>query len=215
MWPEPRSTSVPSGVFIHPAVWPQQTWAENWGALPPFFAEGQLGTHVTQSRQHAKFHLDPSNRLATIHQCHRQDRQTGQDRERTFYKRSPKIIEVHRIRSAVRLMLPKHNVTSVLLVCGPITSSLYGMADTQLQRLQSVHNAAVRLVTGTRRSEHITPVLRSLHWLPVRQRITLKVATIVHKCLNGRAPGYLSNDPQNCRYPLWFPLLCRKWVSLS
>ena len=39
VWPGPRSTLVPSGVFIHPAVWPQYTWAENWG--PPFWeAEG-------------------------------------------------------------------------------------------------------------------------------------------------------------------------------
>jgi len=75
-------------------------------------------------------------------------------------------------------------------------SLLYGIADTQPQRLQSVQNAAARLVTGTRRSEHITPVLKSLHWLPVRQRITFKVATIVHKCLNGRAPVYLSSDLQ-------------------
>jgi len=71
-------------------------------------------------------------------------------------------------------------------------SLLYDITDTQLQRLQSVQNAAARLVTGTRRSEHITPVLRSLHWLPVRQRITFKVAIIVHKCLDGRAPMYLS-----------------------
>ena len=48
----------------------------------------------------------------------------------------------------------------------------------------------------TRCSEHITPVLRSLHWLSVRQRITFKVATIVHKCLNSGAPVYLSNDLQ-------------------
>ena len=74
---------------------------------------------------------------------------------------------------------------------------LYGITDTQLQRLQSVQNAAVaRLVTGTRRSEHITPMLRSLYWLPVRQLITFKVATIVHKCLNSYAPVYLSNDLQ-------------------
>jgi len=31
MWPGPRPTSVPSGILIHPAVWPQQTWAEYWG----------------------------------------------------------------------------------------------------------------------------------------------------------------------------------------
>ena len=71
-------------------------------------------------------------------------------------------------------------------------SVLYGIADNQLQRLQSVQNAAARLVTGTRRTEHITPVLQSLHWLPVRQRIVYKLATLVYKCLTGRAPAYLA-----------------------
>jgi len=42
-------------------------------------------------------------------------------------------------------------------------SLLYGISDGLLQRLQSVQNAAARLVTGTRRSDHITPVLRQLH----------------------------------------------------
>ena len=65
---------------------------------------------------------------------------------------------------------------------------------TFVPRLQSVENAAARLVTGTRRTDHITPVLQSLHWLPVRQRVTFKLATLVHKCLNGRAPGYLADD---------------------
>ena len=47
---------------------------------------GELGPHLTQSGQadaylHAKFHLDPSNCLTTVHERHRQtDRQTGQDR---------------------------------------------------------------------------------------------------------------------------------------
>jgi len=31
MWPGPRRISVASGIFIHPAIWEQQTWAENWG----------------------------------------------------------------------------------------------------------------------------------------------------------------------------------------
>ena len=75
-------------------------------------------------------------------------------------------------------------------------SLLYSITNTQLQHLQSVQNGAARLVTGKRCSEHITPVLRSLHWLPVRQRVMFKVATIVHKCLNGHAPVYLSRDLQ-------------------
>jgi len=48
MWPGPRPTFVPSGILIHPAVWPQQTGAEHWGALPFFFWGGELGPHLTQ-----------------------------------------------------------------------------------------------------------------------------------------------------------------------
>jgi len=31
VWPGPRPTFVPSSILIHPAVWSQQTWVENWG----------------------------------------------------------------------------------------------------------------------------------------------------------------------------------------
>jgi len=54
-------------------------------------------------------------------------------------------------------------------------------------RLQSVQNAAARLVTGAKRSDHISPVLRQLHWLPVRQRVVFKIATLVHRSLSGLA----------------------------
>ena len=46
--PGPRPTSVPSGILVHPAVWPQGTSAENWGLFP--FRGGELGPHLTQSR---------------------------------------------------------------------------------------------------------------------------------------------------------------------
>ena len=67
---------------------------------------------------------------------------------------------------------------------------LYGIAVSQLQRLQSVQNAAARLVTGLRRTEHIgdiTPILKSLHWLPIRQLTSWQLW-----CINGRAPEYLA-----------------------
>ena len=47
----------------------------------------------------------------------------------------------------------------------------YGISNELMRRLQSVQNAAARLITGTQRCDHITPVLRQLHWLPVRQRV--------------------------------------------
>jgi len=39
MSPWPRPTSVPSGILIHPAIWPQWTWAKSWG-LCPFWGGG-------------------------------------------------------------------------------------------------------------------------------------------------------------------------------
>ncbi|KAI2648195.1 putative RNA-directed DNA polymerase from transposon BS [Labeo rohita] len=73
-------------------------------------------------------------------------------------------------------------------------NSLYlGINSSSISRLQMVQNAAARLLTGVRKHEHITSVLRSLHWLPVRFRIDFKVLMLVFKCLNGLAPSYLSD----------------------
>jgi len=62
-----------------------------------------------------------------------------------------------------------------------------------LQRLQSVQNSAAPLIYRLRRSEHITDVLLSLHWLRVRERVEYKVAVLTYKVLNGLAPPYLSS----------------------
>ena len=72
-------------------------------------------------------------------------------------------------------------------------SLLYRISDGLLTKLQPVQNAAARVVTGTRKFDHITPVLRQLHWLLVRQRITFKLAMITFKCLCGLAPSYLAD----------------------
>jgi len=73
-------------------------------------------------------------------------------------------------------------------------SLLTGVNEGLLRRLQCVQNAAARLVTGTRRCEHITPALRQLHWLPVRQRIQYKLASLAFHVLSGLVPDYLAGD---------------------
>jgi len=70
---------------------------------------------------------------------------------------------------------------------------LIAVRNELLRRLQSVQNAAARLVTGARRRDHITPVLRQLHWLPVRQRVAFKIAGLVHQSLVGAAFTYLAD----------------------
>jgi len=84
-------------------------------------------------------------------------------------------------------------ISSRLVYCN---SLLTGVNDGLLRRLQSVQNAAARLVTGARRCEHITPALRQLHWLPVRQRIQYKLASLAFRALSGLASDYLAGDCQ-------------------
>ena len=57
----------------------------------------------------------------------------------------------------------------------------------------SDHTSHESWIKRQRRHSHITPVLRQLHWLPIWQRITFKLAMIVFKCLHGLAPSYLSD----------------------
>ena len=56
-----------------------------------------------------------------------------------------------------------------------------------------IQNAAARKLTKTKRTEHITPILKSLHWLPVSYRIDFKALLLVFKSLNGIGPRYLTD----------------------
>ena len=93
------------------------------------------------------------------------------------------IITTDAARSVVQAL-----VTSRLDYCNSLLANL---TNTQMKRLKSIQHLAARLVTRTPLREHITPVLKQLHWLPVECRITYKLMVMVYKCMNGTAPAYL------------------------
>ncbi len=70
---------------------------------------------------------------------------------------------------------------------------LIGHPNYLIQKLKQVQNAAARLVTNTRKYSHITPVLRSLHWLPVEQRLEYKVLLITFRALKFSSPEYIAS----------------------
>jgi len=75
-------------------------------------------------------------------------------------------------------------------------SMFYGITDGLMSGLQSVQNAAARLVSGARRYDHMTPMLQELHWFPVRRQVDFKMATLVYLSLSGMAPAYLVAECQ-------------------
>ncbi len=80
-------------------------------------------------------------------------------------------------------------ITSRLDYCNAL---LGGCSARLINKLQMVQNAAARVLTRTRKYDHISPVMPTLHWLPIKHRIDFKILLITYKALNGLAPQYLS-----------------------
>ena len=81
-------------------------------------------------------------------------------------------------------------ITSKLDYCN---SLLYGCRKMQLRKLQYVQNTAARIITRTRKFDHITPVLSDLHWLPVSYSFVFKFFLLVFKTRNNSPPSYLAD----------------------
>lgn len=74
---------------------------------------------------------------------------------------------------------------------------LINLPQNLLSKLQKLQNAAARIVSLTTKRTHISPVLQSLHWLPVKDRIVFKILLLTFHCVHGSAPQYLISLIQN------------------
>lgn len=85
-----------------------------------------------------------------------------------------------------------------------------GLPICTTRSLQLVQNSAARLLTKTSRFCHLTPVLASLHWLPIQARADFKVIILIYKALNGPVPSYLTEllSPYILPHPL-------RYISLN
>ena len=116
----------------------------------------------------------------------------------THKKNTSRIAFFHlRNITKIRKMLSVHDAENlvhsfVTLRLDYCNAHLSGCANASLKPLQLVQNAAARILTRTKHFEHITPVLASLHWLPIKFHINFNVL-ITCNALNGLAPPYLKD----------------------
>ena len=108
---------------------------------------------------------------------------------------------------------------------------LSGMSVSSLTCLQRIQNTAARLVLRKKKFDHVSPLLRSLHWLPVASRIEYKLNTLCYKSIHQTAPAYLndsisiytpartlrsSSDPLSLQVPRYnLPTVGRRSFSVS
>ena len=92
------------------------------------------------------------------------------------------------MQDALLMLIRSFVITKLDFYC----SVLAGVSGSLMQWLQSVLNAAARLVFSMRRSQHTTPLLHELHWLKVPERIQYRLCVLAFWCLHGLAPSYLS-----------------------
>ena len=78
-------------------------------------------------------------------------------------------------------------------------SLLYGLLKHLVHRLQLAQNRAARLILCGRKHDRVTPLLKELHWLPVKQRIIFKILLFTFKALNNLCPSHISYLLETCK----------------
>ncbi len=101
---------------------------------------------------------------------------------------------MYKIRECVTEVAAKTMVHA--LVTGKLdycNSLLYGLPDILLNKLWNVQKSVARLITMSRKYQHISPTMKQLHWLPIQQHIEYKVLLLTYKARNYLATVYLSD----------------------
>ena len=99
--------------------------------------------------------------------------------------------DLHRIRQYLTPKVAVLAANALVSCCLDYCNSLLqGLSCLNQHKLQSIQNTLARIVTNHRKYAHVTPILKQLHWLPVKYRCMFKTATLVYNFLHSGFPSY-------------------------
>ena len=105
-----------------------------------------------------------------------------------------KLVQINRIKHLLDketlLLLINAFDFSKLFYCSTVWSNT---SKSNVSKLQRVQNFAARIILGLRKFDHISQGIKSLKWLPVKDRLYLNDAIMMYKCINKLAPDYLAD----------------------
>ena len=103
-----------------------------------------------------------------------------------------KLCQINRVKSSfdhkTLLLIISSLVMSKLLYCSSVWANTSGK---NIEKLQKVQNFACRIVCNIQKYDHVSPAIRQLNWLPIKQQLVYKDTVMAYKCLNKLAPPYL------------------------
>ena len=113
--------------------------------------------------------------------------------DETYKKTMGILMYLNRIKNKLTLEMRTSIVQSLALSHINYCIKIWGTAGiTQLQRIQKLQNFAAKIVMGNaRKYDHATPIINSLQWLKVKQKLLFEISIFIYKILNGHLPGWL------------------------
>ena len=100
--------------------------------------------------------------------------------------------QINRVKHAI------DTTTLIIMINALVFSKLYyccnvwsNTSEHNLNRIQGVQNFAAPIVSGSKKYDHLSPILKDLRWLPERQQLYFRHAIMAFKCMTGCAPDSL------------------------
>ena len=147
----------------------------------------------------------------------KKEKKRGEERERERRRKEEEKRKKRRNDSRRRI----RRRMNVLNRLDNANSLLININVSDIDRLQRIQIRAARIVSNERKYDHVSPLFKQLHWLPVHKRIMYKVALFVYKSMHNLIPSYISivcfvpSSNQDIRYvPSQTPFFCKSPASI-